>query len=342
MIKKTKINAAIAELMSHDLIDKDESPQLTKVLEHFQYQMTPLMHEIAGQDGIAKQFIPTSAELITTADELKDPIGDHTHSPVKGIIHRYPDRCLLLPVLICPIYCRFCFRREDVGSYAATLKPQELDNALLYIEKNKSIWEVILSGGDPLILKPKHLNLIIGKLNTIPHVEVIRIHTRVPLVAPERITQQVLDHIQTDKALYIVLHANHAQEFTPQGIKACKQLVEAGIPLLSQTTLLKGVNDNIDTLSSLMRTFIRHRIKPYYLHHPDKAKGTSHFRVPIQKGQALIKQLRGRFSGICQPTYVLDIPGGHGKIPIGSSYLTVKENFYEVEDYQGQAHIYQD
>jgi lysine 2,3-aminomutase len=272
-------------------------------------------------DPMALQFVPDPAELTTLPDELEDPIGDATHSPVKGIVHRYPDRVLLKPTHACPVYCRFCFRREMVGPGGEALDPDETAAALAYVGARPAVREVILSGGDPLVLSARRLGEIMRGLDAIPHLEIIRIHSRVPLVDPDRISPETVAALATTKALFIVLHANHPREFTPAGRAACARLIGAGIAMLSQSVLLRGVNDDVATMESLMRSFLAVRIKPYYLHQLDRAPGTARFRVPIEEGQALMRALRGRVSGLAQPTFVLDIPGGHGKVPIGPGYL---------------------
>jgi len=272
-------------------------------------------------DPIARQFVPAPEELEEAAGELADPIGDDAHSPVEGIVHRYPDRVLLKPIHVCPVYCRFCFRREVVGPGSETLSPAALAAAIDYIRADAGIWEVILSGGDPLMLSPRRLSEIVAALTAIPHVGVIRLHTRVPVAAPERVTDGLVAALDTEKAVYVVLHCNHADEFGEAAAMACRRIVRAGIPMLSQSVLLRGVNDDAETMAALLRTLVRHRIKPYYLHHADLARGTAHFRTTIAEGQALMRALRGDVSGLCQPTYVLDIPGGHGKVPIGPGYL---------------------
>jgi len=205
-----------------------------------------------------------------------------------------------------------------------------------YIRARPEIWEVILTGGDPLILSPRRLAEIVQALDAIPHVGVIRLHTRVPVVEPARITGELIAALKSDKAVYVVLHANHPRELTATAVAACRRIVDTGIPMLSQSVLLKGVNDDAATLEQLFRCFVRHRIKPYYLHHADLAPGTGHFRTTIAEGQALMRQLRGRVSGLCQPEYVLDIPGGHGKVPVGPSYLDGNT----VEDWRGAHHAY--
>jgi lysine 2,3-aminomutase len=330
-----------------------ECEALKPVAEQFGVAISPQMllqiDTTKRNDPIAAQFVPTSAELKVSAEELADPIGDHQHAPVTGIIHRYPDRVLLTPTHICPVYCRFCFRRESVGQQKSLSEP-ELEAAFDYIETHKEIWEVILSGGDPLILSPRRLKKLLTRLRKIEHVKIIRIHTRVPVVSPEKITPELIATLRDANPLYVVLHTNHAQEFSDAAKTACAGLADAGIPLLSQTVLLKGINDTAATLGKLMRLLVENRIKPYYLHHGDKARGTSHFRTSIADGQALIRELRGNYSGLCQPEYVLDIPGGAGKAPIGPQYIAAKipnqsgnnadYDNWEVTDFRNRQHSY--
>ncbi|MGH6818393.1 MAG: lysine-2,3-aminomutase-like protein, partial [Methylovirgula sp.] len=260
----------------------------------------------------------------------------------EGIVHRYPDRVLLKLLHVCPVYCRFCFRRETVGPGSAVyLSAAALDRAFAYIAAHAEIFEVILTGGDPLILSLRRLADILARLAEIEHVAVVRIHTRVPVAAPALVTDALAELLRdADKPVYVALHANHPRELTPAARAACARLVDAGIPMLSQTVLLRGVNDNLEVLAELMRAFVRARVKPYYLHHPDLARGTSHFRVSIAEGQALVRALRGRISGICQPQYVLDIPGGFGKVPIGEGLFGDKEGAYRATDFHGATHAY--
>jgi lysine 2,3-aminomutase len=298
------------------------------------------------QDPIARQFVPDAAELDQRAQELADPIGDDTHSPVEGIVHRYPDRVLLKLTHVCAAYCRFCFRRERVGpGKAAALSPTALACALDYIRARPEIWEVILTGGDPLVLSARRLRAVMQALGETGHVKIVRIHTRVPVAAPERITPEMVRGMKASgKATYVVVHVNHARELTSAARAGLARMADAGLVLLSQSVLLKGVNDTPQALGDLMRACVECRIKPYYLHHPDLAPGTAHLRTDIATGQALMQRLRGRWSGLCQPTYVLDIPGGHGKSPIGPNYLERTasnggEDFL-VEDFNGGRHAY--
>jgi lysine 2,3-aminomutase len=291
-------------------------------------------------DPIARQFLPDARELRRRPQESGDPIGDDAHSPVEGIVHRYPDRVLLKLVSVCAVYCRFCFRREMVGPGRGrgALSPAALATALDYIRDCPQIWEVILTGGDPLVLSPRRLEDVVSRLSAIDHVKVIRVHTRVPVAAPERVTAAMVRALRTDKATFVVLHANHPRELTAPVRAACARLVDAGIPMLSQSVLLRGVNDDAETLGALLRALVECRIKPYYLHHADLAPGTAHLRTTIATGQDLMRALRGRYSGLCQPTYVLDIPGGYGKSPIGPNYLG--RGGATVEDFNGKRHRY--
>jgi len=330
------------------LVPADRVDALHRVASRWAVALTPAVQahiDLADPaDPIARQFVPSVLELEIAPDEREDPIGDADFTPLPGITHRYPDRVLLKPTHACPVYCRFCFRREAVGPGGEALSPAELDAALDYIEKHEQIWEVILSGGDPLILSPRRLAEIVRRLDAIPHVGVIRVHTRVPAVEPERVTAALVAALQATKAVWVVLHANHARELDAQTRAAVARLVDAGIPMLAQTVLLAGVNDDPAELEALLRALVAMRVKPYYLHHADLAPGTGHFRTSIATGQALVRGLRGRVSGLCQPSYVLDIPGGAGKVPIGPSYLreSASGDARVVEDWQGKLHLYPD
>jgi lysine 2,3-aminomutase len=274
----------------------------------------------APDDDIGRQFLPDPAELITAAHESPDPIADDALSPIKGIVHRYPDRALLKPLLICPVYCRFCFRREHVGPDGGVLTQAELDAAYAWLRARPAIREVILTGGDPLMLSPRRLGAIVAALSAIPHVEIIRVHTRVPLADPALVTPALAAALATERAMFVAVHANSAREFTDAARGALRLLLAQGIPLLGQSVLLRGVNDTPDAMEALLRAMLRARVKPYYLHQLDAAPGTSRFAVPIEEGRALLAALRGRVTGLAWPTYVLDLPGGHGKVPLGPSH----------------------
>ncbi|CAN0348135.1 unnamed protein product, partial [Discosporangium mesarthrocarpum] len=294
-------------------------------------------------DPIARQFVPDSAELVRADDELDDPIGDETHSPVRGLVHRYPDRVLLMPTLSCPVYCRYCFRRDRVGRAAGAPDADDLTAAFRYIEDHPDIREVILTGGDPLSLSDARLEAVIVRLNAISHLNNIRIHTRVPVALPERVTDGLIGALRSDLPVWMALHTNHARELTDDVAAACDRLIRGGIPLLSQTVLLKGVNDSVETLTELMRRLIALKVKPYYLHHPDRARGTAKFRLSLAEGRALVSALRGNISGLCQPTYVVDIPGGHGKAPVQDVTPAGDDTgHWNLRDFRGETHGYTD
>jgi len=326
------------------LLDQDD-PALKDVMARYAVAVTEdvlaTMNPQDPQDPVARQYLPSAAEAVTAPDEKNDPIGDAAHSPVKGIVHRYPDRVLLKPVHVCAVYCRFCFRREMVGPGSDMLSAAELEAALDYIRRAPHVWEVILTGGDPLVLSPRRLQYIVTALSAMPHVNVIRIHTRVPVADPSRVTAEMIAALQSEKAVYVVLHANHAHELTEKVKSVCDRFIRAGIVLLSQSTLLRGVNDRAEVLEALFRKLTAMKVKPYYLHHPDLAPGTSHFRLPLAQGQEIVRRLQGRLSGIALPRYMLDIPGGFGKVPVEPRWIEKTDNGYTVTDMHGGTHAYE-
>jgi lysine 2,3-aminomutase len=346
-----------AELIARGLAPAAALADLEKIAARYAVAVTPdiaaLIDNGDPDDPIARQFIPSAEELVSGPGESADPIGDQAHSPVAGIVHRYPDRVLFKLVHVCAVYCRFCFRREMVGpGKENALSPTAYDAALDYIRAHSQVWEVILTGGDPLMLSPRRLGEIMADLAGIDHVRIIRIHTRVPVADPARITGDMITALKVKGATtWVALHANHARELSDKARAACAGLIDAGIPMVSQSVLLRDVNDNAAALEALMRAFVECRIKPYYLHHGDLAPGTAHLRTTIEDGQELMRALRGRVSGLCQPEYVLDIPGGHGKSPIGPGYLSQANSFpgerepdaetrYRIADYCGEVHLY--
>ena len=343
------------ELVDAGLAPASALADLEQVAARYAVAVTPELAALIdpgdANDPIARQFIPSADELVEQPGENADPIGDDAHSPVAGIVHRYPDRVLFKLVHVCAVYCRFCFRREMVGpGKASALSDDAYRAALDYIRSHPEIWEVILTGGDPLMLSPRRLTEIMADLAGIDHVKIIRIHTRVPIADPGRINAEMIAALRVEGATtWIAIHANHPRELGANARAACARLADAGVPLVSQSVLLRGVNDDAATLEALMRAFVECRIKPYYLHHGDLAPGTAHLRTTIEAGQDLMRTLRGRVSGLCQPDYVLDIPGGHGKAPIGPAYLSQPdsreredslERRYRVVDYCGDVHLY--
>ncbi len=333
---------SVSALLEAQLIKPERLAALKNVASRYAVAITPALADLIDpadlHDPIARQFIPDERELETHPEESADPIGDEAYSPAPGVVHRYPDRVLLKLVNTCAVYCRFCFRREMVGPGRGALTGKALAAALNYIARTPQIWEVILTGGDPLLLPPRRLKDMMTRLAAIEHVKVIRLHTRIPIAAPERLTPALLRALRSGKATFMVLHANHPRELSDRARAACARVIDAGIPMLSQSVLLRGVNDDVETLGALMRALVECRIKPYYLHHADLAPGTAHLRTTIEEGQVVIRALHGRYSGLCQPHYVLDIPGGHGKSPIGPTYLSADGN--QITDFKGARHIY--
>jgi lysine 2,3-aminomutase len=347
-----------AELVEHGLAPASALPALERVAARYAVAITPaiagLIDPSDPEDPIARQFVPRAAELEMRPGENADPIGDHPYSPVPGIVHRYPDRVLFKLVHVCAVYCRFCFRREMVGpGKDNALSDGAYRAALDYIRAHSEIWEVILTGGDPLMLSPRRMGEIMIDLAGIDHVKIVRLHTRVPVADPDRVSDEMVAALKVKGATtWVALHANHARELTEEARTACARIVDAGIPMVSQSVLLRGVNDNVTALSDLMRAFVECRIKPYYLHHGDLAPGTAHLRTSLAEGQDLMRQLRGRVSGLCQPEYVLDLPGGAGKSPVGPNYVLAMQNTapderegtsetrYRIVDYCGDVHLY--
>ena len=333
------------ELSASGLISPDRSTLLRPVAESYAIGITQAMAELINRndpvDPIALQFIPDPRELHVTPEESADPIGDHAHEPVPGLIHRYPDRALLKLVHVCPVYCRFCFRREMVGPGKADMMSEaELDAAFQYLAAHPEIFEVIMTGGDPLVLSARRIDDIAARLEAIDHINLVRWHTRVPVVDPERVTDELAAALAPiGTSAWLAIHANHPRELTDAARKALRRLADAGISLVSQSVLLRGVNDDAETLANLMRAFLAAGVKPYYLHQGDLAPGTSHWRVPIEEGLALVSSLRGRLSGLAQPHYVIDIPGGHGKVPVLSAEK-LADGRYIFTDWQGGRHVY--
>lgn len=341
---------SVSDLVSAGLVAHAEATALQRVAARYAIAVTPAMAALIdntdANDPIARQFLPDMAELVQQPGELADPIGDEAHSPVPGVVHRYPDRALLKLVHACPVYCRFCFRREMVGPGGKALTGDALDTAIAYLESQPAIWEVVMTGGDPFTLSARRVREITRRLEAIPHLKVIRWHSRVPVVAPERITADYARALRArGKATWVGIHANHPRELTDEARAALARLADAGNVLVSQSVLLRGVNDSVDMLEALMRAFVESRVKPYYLHHPDMAPGTGHFRLGLAEAQALVKALRGRVSGLCQPVHVLDLPGGHGKVPVAASLATPPAGAgepWQIEDRHGISHAYEE
>ena len=337
-----------AALVEAGLAAPDRLKDLEAVAERYAIGLAPALIRLIDRndpaDPIARQFIPDPRELRRDPAEIDDPIGDDARSPFEGLVHRYPDRVLIKLVSVCAVYCRFCFRRERVGPGSGRLGADAFAAALDYIRARPAIWETILTGGDPLTLSPRRIAETTAAIAAIDHVRTLRWHTRLPVAAPERVTPGMARALAVrEKTVVVAVHANHPRELTLEARAACRRLADQGIVLVSQTVLLKGVNDDVEVLDRLMRSFVEARIKPYYLHHGDLAPGTAHWRTSIADGQALMRALRGRLSGFAMPSYVLDIPGGYGKVPIGSPSLRPDGNGgYVVSDPAGIDRPYRD
>ncbi|MBI5561223.1 MAG: KamA family radical SAM protein [Deltaproteobacteria bacterium] len=290
---------------------------------------------------IRKQAIPRTEEFRVSPEELVDPCGEDSHSPAAGLVHRYPDRVLLLVTDSCAMYCRYCTRNRIVGVEKPPMGPGQFEEALRYIRADKNIRDVLISGGDPLMLTTPHLEQYIKRLRAIPHIDILRIGTRVPVALPMRVDEELAAMLKKYHPLYISIHFSHPKEITPQVKRACEMLADSGIPLGSQTVLLKGINDKPAIMKKLVQKLLRIRVRPYYLYQCDLACGTAHFRTPISTGLNIIEKLRGHTTGYAVPTFVIDAPGGGGKIPIGPEYVVSRQDGkITLKNYEGKIFEY--
>ena len=292
---------------------------------------------------IRKQCIPQQYELETAPEEMTDPCGEDKNSPVRGLVHRYPDRVLFLVNEMCAMYCRYCTRSRMVGDGHRTLSMQTYNNAFEYIRAHKEIRDVLISGGDPLTLSDRVLEHIIKTLKSIPHVEFVRIGTRIPVTLPQRVTFELVNMLKKYSPIWMSLHFNHPREVTKRVKFACDLIADSGIPMGSQTVLLKGINDNAATMKKLMHELLKIRVRPYYIYQCDPILGSKHFRTPVSTGIEIMEKLRGHTTGYAVPTYVIDGPGGGGKIPIAPQYIVKHEgNTYTLRNYAGEQYTYVD
>lgn len=291
--------------------------------------ITPYYMSLVSPDDprqpIRRSVIPTVHETVRTPGEADDPLGEEAQSPVPGLVHRYPDRVLLLLSDFCSTYCRYCTRSRVVGHGAIHPSRSRLEQAFAYISRTPSVRDVLLSGGDPLLLGEEKLAWVLSRLRQIPHVEIVRIGTKVPAVLPQRITPRLVRMLRQFHPLWMSLHFTHPDECTPEAQRACALLADAGIPLGSQSVLLKGINDDVATMRQLVHQLLKMRVRPYYLYQCDPISGSAHFRTTIEKGLEIIHSLRGFTSGYAVPTYVVDAPGGGGKIPLMPDYVAGRE-----------------
>lgn len=335
----------IEELAKKIKLSEKEIEEVRRVNGRFKMRITPYYLSLINPKDpncpIKKQAIPSLNELDLRKEELLDPLGDERRSPIKGITHRYPDRLLIYPTYCCASYCRHCFRRRIVGQADKTLTPQEMKKAIGYIKQHKEVKEVILTGGDPLILSDKKIADLLKELKKIKHLRWIRIHTRVFVTLPYRITPDLVKVLKSAKPLIVVTHVNHPKEVTPQFKKAVERVLAAGIPVLDQSVLLKGVNDDLETLKELFYKLLESGVKPYYLHQCDLAQGIGHFRTSVRTGIDILKKMRGFVTGLAIPFYIIDTPGGFGKVPVSYNFVkSYKNKIIKLETFKGKIRDY--
>jgi len=326
-------------------LSNDEKTAIDPLMAKLPVGITPYYLSLISPDDpdspLRRTVIPTIHELSRTPEEADDPLGEESQSPVPGLVHRYPDRVLLLALDFCSTYCRYCTRSRVVGHGAIYPTRSRLEKAFEYIEAHTQIRDVLVSGGDPLTLSDDRLSWILANLRRIPHVEIIRIGTKIPAVLPQRITPQLVRMLRRYHPFWMSLHFTHPDECTPEAYKACAMLADGGIPLGSQTVLLSGVNDRVETMAALFHHLLKMRVRPYYLYQCDPISGSSHFRTPVEKGLEIIHGLRGFTSGYAVPTYVVDAPGGGGKIPVMPDYVTGREGTdWIFRNYEGKPYRY--
>jgi lysine 2,3-aminomutase len=321
--------------MSHRLNTVDELSRVINLTDSekealaadglFRVDITPYFASLIDPDNIhcpvRKQVIPTEREVVPYYAMMDDSLAEDKHSPVPGLVHRYPDRVLMLVTTQCASYCRYCTRSRIVGNPTQTFSRQDFEAQIAYIEQTPQIRDVLLSGGDPLVLAPKLLDMILSRLRAIPHLEIIRIGSRVPVFLPQRVTAEFCEMLAQYHPLWLNIHVNHPKEITPELIAACDRLSRAGVPLGNQSVLLAGVNDSVHIQRQLVHELVKMRVRPYYLYQCDLVKGAGHFRTTVSKGIEIMEGLRGHTSGYSIPTYVVDAPGGGGKIPVQPQYL---------------------
>ncbi|HEY4188201.1 MAG TPA: KamA family radical SAM protein [Polyangia bacterium] len=330
--------AELAELLS---LTADEDAAMDAAPGLFRVGITPYYFSLVDRGHpdcpVRMQVVPRSRELVVEEGDLVDPLGEDAHSPATGIFHRYPDRCLLLAVDRCAIYCRHCNRRRLVGQEESPISRRDLDEAIGYIRRTPAIRDVLISGGDPLTLSTDRLEDIVARVRAIPHVEIIRIGTRVPVVLPMRIDDDLCAMLRKYHPLYINTHFNHPKELTPLARAACERLADAGIPLGNQTVLLRGVNSSTRVIRKLFTELLKVRVRPYYLFQGDVAAGTSHLRTSVETGIEIMQNLRGWISGLAIPHLVIDTPGGMGKVNIGPDYVVARgADKWTLRNYEGR------
>ncbi len=313
----------------------------------FRVDITPYFISLIDPDDpddpIRKQVVPTDKEMVPFTAMMEDSLAEDRHSPVPGLVHRYPDRVLMLVTTQCASYCRYCTRSRIVGDPAATFSRQEFEMQLEYLRRTPQVRDVLLSGGDPLVLAPKILEEILSRLREIPHIEIVRIGSRVPVFLPMRVTDELCDMLQKYHPLWMNIHVNHSNEISAELAQACDKLTRAGIPLGNQSVLLAGVNDNVHVQRQLVQDLVRIRVRPYYLYQCDLVEGAGHFRTPVAKGIEILEGLRGHTSGYAVPQFIVDAPGGGGKIPVQPNYLlSMSDHKIILRNYEGLITTYEE
>jgi lysine 2,3-aminomutase len=326
-------------------LSAEEEKMLGECLKKFRMAITPYYASLIDPENehcpIKTQCIPSPQEMEVFPFEKFDPLGEEKYTKVPSIVHKYPDRVLFLLTGKCAMYCRHCTRRRLVSNEDFTISEENVRMALDYIAGHPEVRDVLLSGGDPFILSDTFLESIIKKLRAIPHVEIIRIGTRTPVVIPMRITDELVNMLKKYQPIWINTHFNHPRELTTEAIRACNKIVDAGIPLGNQTVLLRGVNDNVETMKELCLKLVQNRVRPYYLYQCDIAQGINHFRTPVEKGMDIMAHLRGYISGFAVPTFVIDAPNGGGKVPIGIQYIEeIDDHEVKLRNYKGEHYVY--
>ncbi len=329
------------------LLSADERDAIVRGGELLPFAITPyylsLLDTENPEQPLRRTVMPSPGEFVKTPGEADDPLGEDGHSPVPGLVHRYPDRVLLLALDFCSTYCRYCTRSRVVGQGELAPSESRLEKIFNYLENTPQVRDVLISGGDPLAMSDDRLDGILGRLRAIPHIEFVRLGTKMPAVLPQRITPSLCRVLRRYHPLWMSLHFTHPDECTPESYQACSRLADAGIPLGSQTVLLKGVNDNVETMKDLVHRLLQMRVRPYYLYQCDPISGSSHFRTPVSKGIEIIHGLRGYTTGYAVPNYVIDAPGGGGKIPLQPQYVVGREgDDLLLQNFEGRLYRYPD
>jgi len=335
----------VADLKRVLTLTPEEEEGVARALQHLRMAITPYFASLLDPQNpgcpLRRQVVPTTQELVIGQADMADPLSEDEHSPVPGLVHRYPDRVLVLVTDQCAAYCRHCTRRRLVGAKQQVMGLEQMDRVVRYVAEHTEVRDVLISGGDPLIMSDRHIEYLLARLRAIPHVEIIRLGTRVPVYLPQRITPELVEMLRRYHPLYINIHFNHPAEVTPEVKQACARLVDAGIPLGSQTVLLRGINDCPHIMKRLMQLMLTIRVRPYYLYQCDLSQGIEHFRTSVAKGIEIIESLRGHTTGLAVPQFCIDAPGGGGKVPILPQYLiSMSDGKAIVRNFEGKICAY--